>query len=130
MDAFEQAYRQGRPEAVNDYLELTLESRALPDGFPSDVEVAYQPEIRRLLVVMQLPVVEVIPAESEYKYVRAKDEITSRARPAREINQRYSNLVAQLVLRTMRDVFDVTGEKTGDRSRRQRPRLDPQQGHR
>jgi len=110
VDAFEQAYRQGRPDAVNDYLELTLESRSLPAGFPSDVEVAYQPDIRRLLVVMELPGVEVVPPDSEYRYVRTKDEITPKARAAREINQRYSNLVAQLVLRTMRDVFDIAGE--------------------
>ncbi|MEU4286734.1 hypothetical protein AB0E63_00810 [Kribbella sp. NPDC026596] len=82
VDAFEQAYRQGRPEAVNDYVELTLESRPLPVGFPTDVEVAYQPEIRRLLVVMELPTVEVIPPETEFRYVRAKDEITPKARPA------------------------------------------------
>ncbi|MGW6276852.1 restriction endonuclease [Kribbella sp. NPDC055071] len=111
VDAFEEAYRQGRPEAVNDYLELTLESRSLPSGFPVDVEVAYQPEIRRLLVVMELPTTDAIPSETEFKYVRTKDEITPKARPAREINQRYGNLVAQLVLRTMRDAFDVAGEK-------------------
>ncbi|HZX03284.1 restriction endonuclease [Kribbella sp.] len=109
VDAFEQAYRQGRPEAVNDYLELTLEARPLPTGFPSDVEVAYQAENRRLMVVQELPGVEVIPADAEYKYIRTKDEITPRARPPREINQRYGNLVAQLVLRTMRDAFDVAG---------------------
>ncbi|MER7243497.1 restriction endonuclease [Kribbella sp. NPDC000426] len=110
VDAFEQAYRQGRPEAVSDYLELTLESRPLLAGFTSDVEVAYQPDIRRLLVVMELPGVEAIPAETEFRYVRTKDEITPKPRPPREINQRYSNLVAQLVLRTMRDAFEVTGE--------------------
>lgn len=109
VDAFEQAYKAGKPEAVNDYLELILEARTLPAGFPTDVEVAYQPDIRRLLVVTELPAVAVIPPQNEYRYVRAKDEITAKPRPAREINQRYSDLVAQLVLRTMRDVFDVAG---------------------
>ncbi|WP_433014598.1 hypothetical protein [Kribbella sp. CA-294648] len=49
LEAFEQAYQAKNPEAVNDYLELTLESRPLPAGFPSDVEVAYQAGLRRLL---------------------------------------------------------------------------------
>ncbi|MFC5265158.1 restriction endonuclease [Kribbella qitaiheensis] len=110
VDLFEQAYQARRPEAVNDYLELTLESRSLPAGFPSDVEVAYQADLHRLLVVMELPGIDVIPADSEYRYVRTKDEIVPKPRPAREINQRYSNLVAQLVLRTMRDVFEVAGK--------------------
>jgi restriction system protein len=111
VDAFEQAYRQGHPDAVNDYLELTLESRALPPGLPSDVEVAYQAETQRLMVVMELPGVEVIPPESEYKYIRTTDEIAPKPRPAREVNRRYGDLVAQLVLRTMRDVFDITAER-------------------
>ncbi|MFG1815339.1 restriction endonuclease [Kribbella sp. NPDC049174] len=110
VDAFEQAYKKRQPEAVNDYLELTLESRTLPTGVPADVEVAYQPDIHRLLVVMELPGVDVIPPEIEHRYVRAKDEIAAKPRPAREINQRYSDLVAQLVLRTMRDVFDVASK--------------------
>ncbi|MFC5101544.1 hypothetical protein [Kibdelosporangium philippinense] len=40
-------------------------------------------------------------------YVRTRDEITSKPRPVKEIKQRYANLVAQVVLRTMRDVFDL-----------------------
>ncbi|WP_427896246.1 restriction endonuclease [Kribbella sp. GL6] len=107
VDAFEQAYRHGRPEAVNDYLEMTLEARPLPAGLPSEVEVAYQTDNRRLMVVLDVPGVDAIPADAEYRYVRTKDEISTKARPPREINQRYSNLVAQLVLRTMRDAFDV-----------------------
>lgn len=110
VDHFERAYQAKAPEAVNDYLELALESRSLPAGFPSDVEVAYQPDLRRLLIVMELPGIEVVPVDTEYRYVRTKDEIVAKPRPAREINQRYGDLVAQLVLRTMRDVFDIAGE--------------------
>lgn len=109
VDLFEQAFRAKKPEAVNDYLELTLESRPLPSGFPTDVEVAYQAELRRVLVVMELPGIEVIPTAADYRYVRTKDEIVPKPRPVREINQRYSSVVAQLVLRTMRDVFEVAG---------------------
>ncbi|WP_433014595.1 restriction endonuclease [Kribbella sp. CA-294648] len=58
---------------------------------------------------MELPGIDVVPTAAEYRYVRAKDEIVAKPRPAREINQRYSNVVAQLVLRTMRDVFEVAG---------------------
>jgi restriction system protein len=107
VDEFEQAFKAKKPESVNDYFDLVLESRKLPPGLPSDVEVAYQPENRRLLVVMELPGVDVIPDETEYRYVRAKDEIAPKARPAREVKQRYSDLVAQLVLCTMRDIFSV-----------------------
>lgn len=107
VEEFEQAFIAKKPEAINDYFELMLESRPLPAAVPTDVEVAYQAESRRLLVVMELPGVDIIPDQSEYRYVRTKDEINGKPRPARETAQRYSNLVAQLVLCTMRDIFDV-----------------------
>ncbi|WP_198676093.1 restriction endonuclease [Kribbella monticola] len=107
VDEFERAYLARSPEAINDYFELMLESRDLPAGLPADVEVAFQADNGRLLVVMELPGVDVIPPEVEHRYVRTKDEIVPKARPARDIAQRYTNLVAQLVLCTIRDIYEV-----------------------
>jgi restriction system protein len=59
------------------------------------------------LVIRELPGVEVIPEIREYSYVRVRDEITAKPRAPREVRQRYASLIAQLVLRTMRDVFEV-----------------------
>lgn len=103
----EQGVTAGSPEAVEDYFELLIESSPLPEDLPIDVEIAYQPDSRKLLVIRELPEVEVIPEVREYGYVRARDESTTKPRPVKEIRQRYAGLVAQLVLRTMRDVFEV-----------------------
>lgn len=86
---------------------MLIESSPLPEDLPIDVDIAYQPDPRKLLVIRELPGVEVIPEVREYGYVRARDESTAKPRPAKEIRQRYASLVAQLVLRTMRDVFEV-----------------------
>jgi restriction system protein len=107
VDRLEQGVLASQPEAVEDYFELLLESSPLPADLPVDVELAYQPEPRKLLVVRELPGVDVIPEDREHSYVRARDEITAKPRPPKEIRQRYSSLVAQLVLRTMRDAFEI-----------------------
>ncbi|MGH3793607.1 MAG: restriction endonuclease [Pseudonocardiaceae bacterium] len=107
VDQLEQGVTAGSPEAVEEYFELLIEASPLPEDLPVDVEVAYQPASRKLLVIRELPGVEVVPEVREYSYVRARDEITTKSRPLKEIKQRYAGLVAQLVLRTMRDVFEV-----------------------
>ncbi|MBP2325321.1 restriction system protein [Kibdelosporangium banguiense] len=107
VDQLERDVTAGVPGAVEDYFELLLEASPLPDDLPVDVETAYQGDARKLLIVRDLPGVGVIPETREYTYVRTRDEITAKPRPAKEIKQRYANLVAQLVLRTMRDAFDI-----------------------
>jgi restriction system protein len=107
VDRLEQGVTTRTPQAVEDYVELLLEASPLPDDLPADVDVAYQPDARKLLVIRELPGVAIIPAAREYTYVRSRDEITTKPRPAKEIRQRYTSLVAQLVLRTMQEVFEI-----------------------
>ncbi|TDE11476.1 restriction endonuclease [Jiangella asiatica] len=95
------------PRAVEGYVGLLLEASTLPDGVPPTVEVAYQPRDRRLLVIRELPDVDIVPSVREYAYNRALDRISAKRRPAKEIQQLYAGLVAQLVLRTIREVFEV-----------------------
>ncbi|MEV5297123.1 restriction endonuclease [Amycolatopsis methanolica] len=95
------------PEAVEDYFELLIEQSPLPADLPVDVEVAYQSDSKKLLMIGELPGVDVIPPNREYTYVKSRDEIVAKPRLAKEVKQAYANLVAQIVLRMMRDVFEV-----------------------
>jgi restriction system protein len=107
VDLLEQAVVARVPQAVEDYFELLLEASPLAADLPVDVETAYQPEAGKLLIIRELPGVDAIPDAREYTYVRARDEIITKVRPVKEVKQRYADLVAQLVLRTMRDVLEV-----------------------
>ncbi|QBS43926.1 restriction endonuclease [Nocardia sp. CS682] len=95
------------PALIAEVFELFLEASQLPTELPIDADVAYQPEARRLLVVRRLPGIDVVPAEREFRYVRTRDEIVPTPRPAKEVRQMYTDLLAQLVLLTMRDAFAV-----------------------
>jgi restriction system protein len=107
VDELKQGFRRHTPQAVEDYFELVVEAAPLPAGLPVDAEIAYQYDARRLLVVRELPNVDVIPEALEYRYVRTRDEIDVRPRSVRDIRQHYTSLIAQIVLLTLRDVFDV-----------------------
>ncbi|WP_228002387.1 restriction endonuclease [Nocardia australiensis] len=93
------------PDSVAQVAELFMTSADLPEGISTDIRVAYVTAPRRLLVVRQLPDVTVIPAEREFRYVRARDEIVSTARSLKERRERYADLIAQLVLLVTRDAF-------------------------
>ncbi|MGW4352259.1 restriction endonuclease [Nocardia sp. NPDC004582] len=107
VDALENAVEAAVPTAVEECFETLLESTYLPADLPVDVEVAYQPEPQRLLVTRRLPGTDVIPAEREFRYSPANDEIVGVARAVKDFRQRYPSLLGQLVLLTMRDAFAV-----------------------
>ena len=58
-----------------------------------------------MVVEFELPPQSVIPVERDYKYVMTRDEITTVARPVKEIKDRYARLIAQVALRTIHEVF-------------------------
>ena len=107
----ERDFRAGAQESVERCLELCLESEELPAGVPADVEVGYRPDARQVLVLRELPDTGIIPAESAFKYVKSRDAIESSARKPAEIRNSYADLIAQLALLTLHDVFRVTTDE-------------------
>jgi restriction system protein len=67
--------------------------------------VAYVPESRQLVIEMDLPTFDVMPDVAEYRYVKAKDEITSKARPASQRRMLYADIVAQVTLRSVHEML-------------------------
>ncbi len=107
VDQVELGVEAGDARAVADYYQLLIEAAPLPDGLPAAVDVAYRPDERRLLVVRELPTVEIVPVVREYQYVRTLDKVAPRLRTAKDIRRLYSGVVAQLVLRTLHAVFEA-----------------------
>jgi restriction system protein len=52
-----------------------------------------------------------VPVEREFRYVKAKDDISTLARTAKDIRSLYSSVVAQVTLRTLHEVFEA--DRTG-----------------
>jgi restriction system protein len=69
--------------------------------------LAYVPESRQLVVEYELPGLDVIPTVKEYRYVKTRDDITSTARPAKEVRDRYIGVVTQVTLRTVHELFEA-----------------------
>jgi restriction system protein len=105
VDELAAAWRTGDPDAVALYFAMVIDGSPYPDGVPHRTEVSYLPEARELIVQHELPPMEVIPTVRENRYVQTRDEIDSKDRPVSEVRKRYRDLLAQLSLRVVHEVF-------------------------
>jgi restriction system protein len=107
VDEFEASYRNGDYQAVITYNTMVLERSEYPDGFPQEFRLGYAPESKQLVIDYDLPGVVVVPAEAEFKYVKAKDSIVAKPRKATEVKELYQDVVAAVALRTLHEVFEA-----------------------
>ena len=107
VDKFAAAFAAAEPAAVVDYFGMVLANSVYPDDFPHTYRLAYIPESRQLVVEYELPNLDVIPTVKEYRYVKTRDDVTSTARPAKEVRDRYVSVVTQATLRTVHELFEA-----------------------
>lgn len=107
IDRFAEAFAAANPEAIVEYFGLVLGNSVYPDDWPQKYRLAYVPESRQLVVEYELPGLEIVPTVREYRYIKTRDEITTAARPAKDIRDRYLNVVTQTTLRTVHEPFEA-----------------------
>jgi len=107
VDAFRERFLAADPEAVVEYFSLVLEASSYPESFPCQHRMAFVPESKQLVVELELPSLEVVPAVRRYKYVRARDAVEESTRPASQIKSLYAQVVAQTTLRTLHELFEA-----------------------
>jgi restriction system protein len=91
--------------SVTEYFTLAIEAAPLPDGFPNRSGVGFLPESKHLVVEYPLPKIDVVPQYIGYKYNRQQDRVVAVARPENRRKLIYNNLLAQLALRVLSDLF-------------------------
>jgi restriction system protein len=94
--------------AVSEYVQTVLDLSPYPPEFPAERSAGYVPESSLLAVEWYLPPVEVIPEQKVFRHIKARKSVEPTARPLQEIRQIYKRLIAQIALRTLREIFDST----------------------
>ena len=105
VSEFQNAYTAGEPSAVSRYVALVLERSQLPEGLPVSRRVAYSPQSRQIVLEVDLPTIDVVPVEREFRYVKSRDAVEPVARTDRDRRAVYLNVIAQTTLRTVWEVF-------------------------
>jgi restriction system protein len=96
--------------AVSEYLQIVLDRSPYPAGFPAERSSGYVPESSLAAVEWYLPPVEIVPEYKAFRHVKARKVVEPIARPLPEIRQIYQRVIAQIALRTLRDIFDSSPE--------------------
>jgi restriction system protein len=107
VDEFIEGVADRNPDALAEYFGLVLSSSRYPEEFPRSYRLAYVPESRQLVVEIELPRADVVPAEKVFRYVKARDEVTSTAAPATDRKRRYADALAQMTLRSVHELFEA-----------------------
>lgn len=107
IDALIEGLGKRSPEAAAEYFGLVLNQSKLPDYLPRWHRLAYSPESSQLVVEVELPTADVVPNEKTFRYVKARDEITSTARSQKDAKDLYARVLQQLALRTVHELFEA-----------------------
>jgi restriction system protein len=83
-----------------------LDLSPYPAGFPAERSAGYVPESALLAVEWYLPPVDVVPEQKAFRHVKSRQVVEPVARPLPQIRLIYQNVIAQIALRTLREVFD------------------------
>lgn len=93
--------------AIQEYVGIVLSNSVYPETFPVSYDHTFNLGSRELALQVTVPEPSTIPVVKEYRYVKAKDEVTSTNLPAREQKDRYANAVWQVAIRTLHEVFEA-----------------------
>lgn len=107
VDRFAAAVAGADPASVVEYFAMVLGNSVYPDDFPQHFRLAYLPKQRHLLVEYHLPPIEVIPVVKEYRYDRIRDDLAAIPRDQSEIRRRYTEIIAQVTLRTVHEIVEA-----------------------
>lgn len=106
LDTLIQGLAYGVEDAIQEYVSVVLGNSAYPESFPVEHDFTFDSSLRELTLTVLVPAPQVVPAVREYKYVRAKDEITSTALTLKDQKDRYLSAVTQVALRSLHEIFE------------------------
>ncbi|MGX4733120.1 restriction endonuclease [Kitasatospora griseola] len=104
----EEAFAHEGPHGVAELIEDLLQRSPVPPGCRNAAQAVYVPEAQRLLVDVELPNHEVVPAVASYRYIAQRAEVVPQPAKQAEIHEAYARLVARLALRALDEAFSAS----------------------
>jgi restriction system protein len=111
IDELEAGLRENDRHAVSEYIQAVLDRSPYPLGFPDQRSAGYVPESSLLAVEWYLPSVDVVPQYKAFRHIKTRKAVEPVPRPIAEVRQIYQSVIAQVALRTLREIFDSTPEE-------------------
>jgi restriction system protein len=97
--------------AVSEYVQIVLDRSPYPAYFPIRRHAGYVPESSLLAVEWYLPTFDVIPEHKSFRHIKTRKAVEPTVRPPAEMRRLYQSVIAQIALRTLREVFAATPDE-------------------
>jgi restriction system protein len=94
--------------AVSKYVQTVLDRSPYPEGFPTERHAGYVPESCLLAVEWFLPTFDIVPEHKTFRHIKTRKTVEPTARPPGDAQRLYNSVIAQIAVRTVREVFAVT----------------------
>lgn len=105
VDSLKEDFENGKTEAVEKELKRFFTKSKYPQFINLNYDFFYSSERRTVIVDVSLPDPENIPNQVEYKYIPSKGDFSIKTMKSKEFNEFYDNLIAQISIRTIHEVF-------------------------
>jgi restriction system protein len=92
-------------------VQIVLNRSPYPAGFPTRRHAGYVPESSLLAVEWYLPTFDIVPEHKALRHIKTRKVIEPTARPPAEMRRLYQSVIAQVALRTLREVFGSSSEE-------------------
>lgn len=97
----------GVQEAIEEYVSIVLENSVYPEHFSVKHDFSFDSATAELKLSVFVPAPDALSNIKAYKYVKAKDEITSTELSQKALKDRYLSAAEQVALRTLHEVFEA-----------------------
>lgn len=93
--------------AIEEYVGLVLSNSVYPEAFPVAHDYSFDLSSRELTLQVDIPEPSTLPSAKGYRYVKARDEITSTQLSLKAQKDRYASALHQVALRSLHEVFEA-----------------------
>jgi len=104
-------YRSGDPAGIAAYVESVLTALQLPRCITPKAKVAYSPDARESVVEYELPTSDIVPKVKSYRYVKSRELVVGKARPASQVKALYASAIAQIAILSLAAIWEFDGER-------------------
>jgi len=107
VDRFRQRFESGEPAAIEEYCAAVFDSSDYPEVIQVSHSVEFDVEASYVVVNVELPSLDEIPAASGYKFVARGNKTAPIRLKKKELANLHSSILDQVVVRTMHEVFEA-----------------------
>jgi len=97
----------GEHDAVHEYVGIVLGNSVYPEILAVEHDYEFDTDTQELSLTVLLSPPDRFPTQKAHRWVKARDEIATTVLSRKDLKERYANIVHQVALRTLHEVFEA-----------------------